>query len=437
MTVRENLDLGAYLRRDDDGIAADLDRVFELFPRLKERERQKAGTMSGGEQQMLAIGRALMAQPKLLLLDEPSMGIAPILVERIYETIARDQPAGHDDPAGRAERQLRARRRPSAATCSRPAQVALRDDSDGAARRPRGPEGVPGRMTVFAVIGAKALYLLFVWLVSAIVRPAVGAQGLRRAPWARVRPAAVRRRGADRPPASRAARLALEGGWACRGGTSHQGSRRSGMNLLVALAIVVAAAGVAALLMVAVRRRVPGAVLREPARGTPMLTMLGTAFAVLLAFITLAAFQTYNGAKSGAASEADAVLEMFRTAEFFPTDERNELRSDLVCYGRSVVSAEWPAMGDGHSSPQVDVWIAAYRDLFARLDLASARARLGFQEVLQEARARTDGRQQRLEEASPSVPTPLWLVLVLGGVVAIVLQLAMADRRSGSRSSAG
>ena len=87
MTVRENLDMGAYLRRDKD-IGADLERVFELFPRLLEREKQKAGTMSGGEQQMLAIGRALMAKPTLLLLDEPSMGIAPILVERIYETIA-------------------------------------------------------------------------------------------------------------------------------------------------------------------------------------------------------------------------------------------------------------------------------------------------------------------------------------------------------------
>jgi len=88
MTVRENLDMGAYLRRDKDAIADDISRVFDLFPRLQERERQKAGTMSGGEQQMLAIGRALMARPKLLLLDEPSMGIAPILVERIYETIA-------------------------------------------------------------------------------------------------------------------------------------------------------------------------------------------------------------------------------------------------------------------------------------------------------------------------------------------------------------
>ena len=85
MTVLENLELGAYLRRDS--MAEDLERVYELFPRLKEREKQKAGTMSGGEQQMLAIGRALMARPRLMLLDEPSMGLAPILVERIYETI--------------------------------------------------------------------------------------------------------------------------------------------------------------------------------------------------------------------------------------------------------------------------------------------------------------------------------------------------------------
>jgi branched-chain amino acid transport system ATP-binding protein len=87
MSVRENLDMGAYRRRDA-GVGGDLEHVFDLFPRLKERERQKAGTMSGGEQQMLAIGRALMARPKLLMLDEPSMGIAPILVQRIYETIA-------------------------------------------------------------------------------------------------------------------------------------------------------------------------------------------------------------------------------------------------------------------------------------------------------------------------------------------------------------
>ena len=93
MTVRENLDLGAYRRRGP-GVAEDMDRVFALFPRLKERSAQKAGTMSGGEQQMLAIGRALMARPKLLLLDEPSLGIAPILVDRIYETISEINRSG-------------------------------------------------------------------------------------------------------------------------------------------------------------------------------------------------------------------------------------------------------------------------------------------------------------------------------------------------------
>ena len=87
MSVHENLEMGAFSRRDKAAINADFERVYALFPRLKERESQKAGTMSGGEQQMLAIARALMAEPKVLLLDEPSMGLAPILVEQIFDII--------------------------------------------------------------------------------------------------------------------------------------------------------------------------------------------------------------------------------------------------------------------------------------------------------------------------------------------------------------
>jgi branched-chain amino acid transport system ATP-binding protein len=87
MTVSENLDLGAFLRNDKEGIERDRDRVLELFPRLADRIHQKAGTMSGGEQQMLAVGRALMGSPQLLLLDEPSMGLAPVLVDLIFDTI--------------------------------------------------------------------------------------------------------------------------------------------------------------------------------------------------------------------------------------------------------------------------------------------------------------------------------------------------------------
>jgi branched-chain amino acid transport system ATP-binding protein len=94
LTVRENLEMGAYTRKDRAGIATDMEKVYELFPRLKERIKQVAGTLSGGEQQMLAIGRALMTGPRLLLLDEPSMGLAPILVDEIFHIIKTINAAG-------------------------------------------------------------------------------------------------------------------------------------------------------------------------------------------------------------------------------------------------------------------------------------------------------------------------------------------------------
>ena len=87
MTITENLHMGAYIRNDKDGIAADIEKMYTIFPRLRERKDQLAGTMSGGEQQMLAMGRALMSRPKVLLLDEPSMGLSPIMVDKIFEVV--------------------------------------------------------------------------------------------------------------------------------------------------------------------------------------------------------------------------------------------------------------------------------------------------------------------------------------------------------------
>jgi hypothetical protein len=145
--------------------------------------------------------------------------------------------------------------------------------------------------------------------------------------------------------------------------------------------------------------------------------------------VTLAAFQTYSGARTGASSEADALLDMARTAALFPPAQRDQLRSDFVCYGRAVVSVEWPAMRRGHRSLLVDHWVEAYRAEFGRLAVRSDRELAAFQDLLNQATARTTGREQRLSDDTPTVPTPLWVALIFGGVVAVGLHLGMADPR--------
>jgi hypothetical protein len=198
------------------------------------------------------------------------------------------------------------------------------------------------------------------------------------------------------------------------------------MSLPLAALIVVGAATLAGLAFVFLDRTAAKPFVPEAARGAPTLIVTGAAFSVVLAFVTLAAFQTYNSAKLGALTEADAVLAMARTAALYPPSQRDELRSDFVCYGRAVVDREWPAMRNGHPSALVDYWIGAYREVFGRLDLTSPREQLGFQDLLNLAGNRTAGRQQRLSQATPSVPTPLWLALVLGGCIAVGAQLSLA-----------
>jgi hypothetical protein len=194
------------------------------------------------------------------------------------------------------------------------------------------------------------------------------------------------------------------------------------MALWVAILIVLGAAAVA-FVIVSVARRRP--VLANPARGTPVAVVAGTSNAVLLAFVIFAAFQTFNGARSGAATEANALLDMSRTAALFPGPERDRLRSDFLCYGRAVVNEEWPAMRAGHSSPLVDYWVGAYRTEFGRLTVNSPRQQVAFQDLLTQAATRTNGRQQRLTDAIPTVPTPLWLALLFTGCVAVALQLSV------------
>ena len=153
------------------------------------------------------------------------------------------------------------------------------------------------------------------------------------------------------------------------------------------------------------------------------------AFAILLAFMIIVAFQNYSGAKSAADSEGASTLEMFRTEAYFPAEQRDAARADLVCYARAVAYSEWPAMREDHTSPLVVPWINRWNDVFHRLDQRSPSEREAFSQLLMEDDARTDAAVARFREATPSVPSPLWFALIIGACLAVSLQLGMTDPR--------
>ena len=164
-----------------------------------------------------------------------------------------------------------------------------------------------------------------------------------------------------------------------------------GVSLPLGVFIVLGAGALAGLAFFFLDRAAAKPFVPEAARGGPTLIVSGALFAVVLAFVTLAAFQTFNSAKAGAQTEGAAVLDMARTAALFPPSQRDQLRADLICYGRAVVYQEWPAMGNGHSSPAVEYWIGAYRAEFGRLQLRSPREQLSFQDILNLANVRRRG----------------------------------------------
>jgi hypothetical protein len=199
------------------------------------------------------------------------------------------------------------------------------------------------------------------------------------------------------------------------------------VSIPAAIGIILGAAALAVLAMTVIRRIATGPLLIDPTRGTSMATVVGSAFAILLAFIIVDAFQTYSGAKTAAQNEATTTLEMFRTAGYFPPARRDAVRSDIVCYARAVAYSEWPAMRDGHSSPLVVPWIDRWND--ALRGSSAARQHPSYTAFLTEDDARTSAGVSRFRASSPSVPTPLWVALLIGACVAVALQLALTDPR--------
>jgi hypothetical protein len=198
---------------------------------------------------------------------------------------------------------------------------------------------------------------------------------------------------------------------------------------LVGLIVAVAAAGAVGIMYEVRRRASVDHFFIEIERGAGIFAFLGTAFAVILAFVVLAAFQSFNDAKSGAEDEAITVVQLSRTAQFFPRSERDPLEGVLICYGRSVIHDEWPAMKEGRRSPVVQIWVNRFQGALKQLRPATPAEQAAFLQLLGQQDKRTDARRARLSEANRALPAPVWFFLVLGAFITIGFALFFADRR--------
>jgi hypothetical protein len=198
---------------------------------------------------------------------------------------------------------------------------------------------------------------------------------------------------------------------------------------LLALIVAVAAAAAVGLMYLVRSRAKVDHFFIEVERGAGIFAFLGTAFAVLLAFVVLEAFQSFNDAKTGAEQEATAVVQLSRTAQFFPPDQRDPIEGVLICYGRAVIEDEWPAMKEGRRSPVVQIWVNRVQGALKQLQPETPAEEAALLQLLEQQDERTDARRARLSEANRALPAPVWFFLGLGALITIGFALFFADRR--------
>jgi len=202
------------------------------------------------------------------------------------------------------------------------------------------------------------------------------------------------------------------------------------MSLWVMALIVGGAAAIAVGIMYVVRRQASvDYFFIEVERGAGTFAFIGTAYAVLLAFVVLEAFQSFNDAKTGAEQEATTVLQLSRTAEFFPAEQRDPMEGELICYGRAVIHQEWPAMKHGLRSPVVQVWVNGLERSLHRLQPDTPARQAAFLQLLSQQDQRTEARRERISEANRALPAPVWFILGLGAFVTIGFAMFFVDRR--------